>query len=122
MSQHIDPSAKQVELTNPSYETIKQDGTDKVFFHRIGSLVVCNINGFVLSNYQNDDFIPEGFRPAEGNAFTGLLYKSNSDNYVATCNVGSNGRMYARRKNAVNTRDTEVSNYQLFGTAIWMIV
>ena len=100
--------------------TIKQSGTDKIFLNKVGNVVICNINGFAISNSSNSDFIPSGFRPAVDSVAFALMYKSNSDNYIANLNINANGNFIIRRKNGVDSRDTTVSGYSLYGTISWL--
>ena len=110
-------------INNTIATTIQQSGSDKVYLNRIGAFVLCTFDGYLMGdNNAIANFIPSGFRPAIGIACFGLMFKSNSDNYVATINIASNGSMTVRRKDTASSRDTVVDGYAIYGNMIWSAV
>ena len=109
-------------IENTVSATVKQDNVDKIYFNRIGAFVFCNFDGYVLDNYDLGALVPSEFRPAVNTGFTALIYTSNSDNYIATCNANTNGKLLVRRKNTIDGRDTTVNGYSLYGSAVWCTV
>lgn len=110
-------------INNTIATTIQQSGSNKVYLNRIGAFILCTFDGYLMNaNNVIANFIPSGFRPAIGVACFVLMYKSNSDNYVATINIATNGSMTVRRKDTASSRDTTVDGYAIYGNMIWSAV
>ena len=96
---------------------------------KIGNVVTCTFTGLGgLNNFSvaggalliNDAH--SAYRPSTNVNFLGLIYQSDSSNYIATIDMLTNGNMVVQYKNNLNTRSVGVSSsYALWACASWIV-
>ena len=117
----IPTGAAVVSYLNTNYTTI--GSTVKLF--KIGRIVVISVTGLAVKNYASaTELISSAnakYRPLENISFLGLSYIGESNNYVATMDVQSDGKVIIRNKTAVNSRAVDsVNSYTFYGTGCWI--
>ena len=104
---------------------------DKVVVTKIGNLVTACFYGAESTSFKSGtSFTPTSFldnypklKPTVLSALTmGLLYKDDSNNYPATIEVTTSGKVSISYKNAIGTRTYALSDtsFKIYGTLSWV--
>lgn len=112
-------------LLKPSVWSLSNNGCVMI---KIGKVVTCHFRGLGgLNNWSAAggaeliDSAHAGYRPYLSILGIGLIWNSDSANYICTIEISTTGVMTVKYKNAINTRAGSIStSYALYGSLSWI--